>query len=301
MFLHLGPGPSPPSRNLEAHEQYSMAPTRVGVGRSGPRRPVISSRLNQAHDVVLAVDDVLRKSGEANLLFGVLKALDDLAGVQEVVELPPVNLKEGHRDDEVFELLLLPSLEDVPGRQVVEALVAVQHATALPAPVASHLRAHHGEGLARSGLAVRENAPPPSVKHGGNEIARGALVDVPVEGVRVEGVVEGEVARLHLPSQVDPGLGLVDDDVPVNRDRLNDVHVLHLALLLGQRPLPHDDPDPHIVVNVVGLAGVLGVVHEASAVVNEVLPCLSVLVALVRHSFLGHVWARGRRARPNFV
>ena len=194
---------------------------------------------------------MLGETRKANLAPVVLQAFDGRSLIQQIEQLPPVDLEERCRDGKMPELLVLGEAEDVLRSEVIETRTGF---VLISGVRSRHCRAHHSEGLATACLAVGKYVAVISFKGAGNKVANSSFVNVDITGTVVKGVVECEWNGLNLLREIDPGFRLIDKDLAVvlMRQGMYSVEVLLIGSLpFCHRTLPHDHADAHVIIEAV--------------------------------------------------
>lgn len=103
---------------VDLHDR--MRPRGVGIGAVLARDPHAGAVGNHVHELPGAGDPLRGEPDDVDVLLGVLPGLQDLAGVEQVEQLPTVDLIEGDVDLQGGELLV-PNSKDVGSPQIIHA------------------------------------------------------------------------------------------------------------------------------------------------------------------------------------
>lgn len=173
----------------EVDLEDGMRATGVCVGTVLSYHPVGVAFIDHVHEVVDVLDDLLAEADDVDGAFGVFAGVEEVLGVEEVVELLAVDLVEGHSHVEVLGQVG----EEVVGCEQVEP--------------GHGLVAKHGVRLARPGLPVGEardlGALEDGLDHGLEQLHVEFLVGRFFRDGRVEHVVVllDELGQVHLLSE----------------------------------------------------------------------------------------------------
>mmetsp|Transcript_2858 Transcript_2858/g.5349 ORF Transcript_2858/g.5349 Transcript_2858/m.5349 type:complete len:306 (+) Transcript_2858:3304-4221(+) len=164
---------------------------------------------------------MLREAHDIHVRLGVLAGAQFAAAVQQVEELPAVDLEERHHDL----LCGLQPVIDVAARLIVE-------------PQLKPWLPHHRVRLATAGLAKGKAGGSALLKDGIHKGLRGSFVDILICVVLVKHFIKHKVVPLRVLGQVHLHLG---DHQRHVRARVRAAHVLLAPPGLGavQRPLAH--------------------------------------------------------------
>mmetsp|Transcript_76420 Transcript_76420/g.168834 ORF Transcript_76420/g.168834 Transcript_76420/m.168834 type:complete len:241 (-) Transcript_76420:137-859(-) len=181
---------------------------------------------------------VLQPSDD-HVALGILPRMQDLPVVEQVKELPTIDLVEGNENTQVGILLTgNPSEEILRGQQEDSGDPFLWKQVL-------HLalgRSHHGEGLAAARLAVREASALCLVEHSINHRLHATLVERLVGHILIKSLVEEEIVLLNVLGEVHLQFRFPHDHsaFPAHHHVL--LRGLHLALVHG--PLSHHHAEP---------------------------------------------------------
>mmetsp|Transcript_43974 Transcript_43974/g.100512 ORF Transcript_43974/g.100512 Transcript_43974/m.100512 type:complete len:241 (-) Transcript_43974:140-862(-) len=224
---------------VQADGQNSMGARAVRVGSGTSGGPGSQPVVDDTHELMAVLQGHLLQSGNHHLLLCVLTSLKRLALIQQVVELPTVDLVEGNHHLQVRVGRLVQQLEQVPRGQHENTRNSVGWVIPFP-----HGRPHHGVGLPTPRLSVgKAGALPPADRRLHKGLHAG-LIQALVADVLIETSVKSEDMPVHKAGKVHFDLGL--QNRAGGPGALEDVVGLGLEFLPAPGPFPDHDLHPRV-------------------------------------------------------